>query len=770
MPFDINAGYSAPLKIWWERLNAVNNAFRFSSNYGYGEKINLPFGRKCFYTRSGWNFIDDSIKPLNPDAAYGSIWAGGTGHDADGVGVAKWLDGAGRNVATMGLNLDPVIYLQVIKVGDLFDDTYNFSELQRVAYLGNRRYCYVMGANFYRDWAANTIKFENIHNISEITDYYILTAHKVYTAVGGSLPRTSTDFFPTIVYNFNGTCNVYKSIGDKMINTPIDGLFMVSSNELSYKNNRTVLSNAIGTNFSIASFPPNGTDYFMRVPHLDGSHTDIFNLFAGFKMANDFRGTDVNGIMSGGFRVILPPMFNVKLVNIHKYVEMQDIPSGFMTTAEQNGPYYAVSDDETHVILPAKGLKNANSIMVWQSLDDLKKCFEDLTGAPVVFDETEAINYPSDLIPSDIVPSGYDTNSTPTVISNPDNNTDDFETPDIINPSTIVCDNYIFNRVNTEQIFNWFTQPTFIDTISKLFNDPLSAIIALRWYPFDIVKHDTAHVLQQQGVKIVNVPNDNINGHKFDIGYKSLISGGVIDYTAYYGNWADWALSKYSVYIPYVGIVDISPSAIVNKRLALFYNVDFITGNAAVILKSYDSKYNPDTMNNGQVVYLGAAKIAVDVPIVYNNYNQQLIYGVLSALRATTATTNAAISGATQGAASGGLYGAIAGGVASGITSMGNSAINFVSDFPRTEYGAKGNIGGCGSMAAQNAYLLIHRRVLSIPANGFENIAGSPSSYFGLISSGSGFVKITAARLNDIAATETELNEIQSILETGIYI
>lgn len=768
MGFDGNNGYSAPLKKWLNLAREFNNAFNFDEKYGYGGNLDLPFGRKCFFTNGNYN-SRDIPKSLDPNyfSIGSTMYSLGNKFSTGGTGVSYWLNNSAPKLDTLPLGCDPVICLTVKRVGDVYDSTYNYSDLERIVYNSNDKYCYLMGINFYHDWVNDTAKFENVHDIANIADYYILTNIDVYATTNGKLPRTKTTYIPSFVYNYNGLVTAFNLQTGKTGQTPADALFFLDTSDLAFNHNQTNISNAI-TSFRFVS-PPQ-TDNAFSAPHF--SPQNCFNIFAGLKIANVLKITDVNAVMSGGFRAIVPSAYNSKIVFIHKYVENQDVPNSFLLSGERKGIYYRINaDDDNHVILSAQGLRNINSIIAWRSLDDLRECFEDFTGRPVVFDASTAINFPASDIPMDIVPSGFDTNSTPSIQSNPDNNTDDFNTPTILNPATIACDNYILNRIETEQIFNWFTQPTFIDVISKLFNDPLSAIIALRSYPFDIIQHDSEHVLQQQSITIVNVKNENIPNYIFDIGYKSLIAGGSIDYSAYYGNWADWALTKYSIYIPYLGIVDISPSAVVNKHLELTYNVDFITGNAAIILKSYDAKYNKsDIFDNGQIVYIGAARIAVDIPIVYNNYNQQLVYSALAAIRTISGTTSGAIQGATQGAASGGMYGAIAGGVMGGLGSMGKNALNFVSDFPRTEYGAKGNIGDCGNMAAQNAYLLIHRRILSIPANGFENIAGAPSSYYGLISSGSGFVKITMAKLTDITATNAELSEIATILENGIYI
>lgn len=416
---------------------------------------------------------------------------------------------------------------------------------------------------------------------------------------------------------------------------------------------------------------------------------------------------------------------------------------------------------------------------VFKSFEDIQKYF--LHWGLNVFSEEQteqAQTTPPEDLPNhnpDIPAPGFGTNpNIPNVPGSADNGTDDFN--DVIptlSPSNLLSA-YVYNFNSARRVLTWFTKSEFYDNLSRLFNDPLSAIISLKMYPLDFVKHDSNHVSAQGYTTIVNVTNDSISGYRIQEGYNTTIDGGSIDYKAYYGNFSDWSGATYNVYIPFYGIVSVPPSAVVNKHLTLKYALDYLSGEATAILRTGSGS------GNGQLVGLYKCNLSFDVPITYDNYNQKVINTTLTALSglsgfisgAQNLGSNIALGAATGGANAGGILSS-----AMGLTgNIANTGFNMLNQAVQTplEMGAKGNISPLSAFSLPNtAYLLVSRKNLAIPATGYNSLVGSPSAYYGSVSGASGggnnFVKITSIRL-DFPATDSEKSELLNLLSDGIFI
>lgn len=355
------------------------------------------------------------------------------------------------------------------------------------------------------------------------------------------------------------------------------------------------------------------------------------------------------------------------------------------------------------------------------------------------------------------------TNPTPDIPSTPTLPNDDFvtNTPNIT-PSDVIT-SHVFDFLTTQRILTWFTKQDFYDNISKLFNNPLSAIIGLKMYPFDIVKHDTGHVTPVTGVTIVNVTNNDLGGYKLQPAYNAIIHGGSISFPAYYGNYADWSSTKYEIYIPFVGVKPIDSSAVVNRTITIDYAVDFVSGNATALIRTLSTAEN----NGRRLVGVYPCNLSFDIPITYDNYNQQQTARQLNQL-------------SLQQSVFGGLLG-LTSNPRGGGTSLISSTIDFLTNDQKInlktplEAGAQGTISPATSLYLPlTAYLLIHRKVQAIPASGWTNVVGSPSSYYGTISSavnsGKNYVQVDGVKLNGIVALDAEKNEIVRLLKAGVYL
>lgn len=790
MAFDRNQNYPAPLKQWWQQILNLNNAlsptnlergydglgYMYSPRLAYGKNMYMLSGFKSMLPYSNWRRDIYGNVIAGQPLGVGAVLKEGLERYENGQGSQEWINLPEPDVITLERKYSPIVYCEAKTIGELYTDIDNlrYSNVTKAIYSGKATresddnitpwWASIIGVDVVDDYSRPDLppKFTNTHPLNDIISKYIITKCEVYTYDdSGSLVRVPNSNVISPVFLWD--CERIMLRGDSNINElrpiSIDGLIKTGTKPWDWRLDMYTQMTSI---FNRANIYP--TVFQVNVAN------DIYggaNLLTGLYVAESLTGMAGIRTHLDGVKAYVPPIFNTSLISIHNKQD-GDSTSEYYNAASNGSLIYYINQNRSIMSLYDSRLAPK---IVFDKPSDIRAMFEDL-GCVFTFNLDEAKNFPAEDIPNgtNTPPAGYETNTVPTVDNYPDNSNDDFTSINTINPATVAADVHIFTRDTVAMLFDWFTTTSFWDSLTKLFNDPLSAIISLRHYPFDIPTHDPSGVITQSETTIVNVTNSEISGYKFIDGYNSVIDGGYIDYTAYYGNFADWALATYSVYIPYVGIVNVPSSAVVNKRLHLTYNVDFLSGNSVVILKTYDPTYNKTGFSNGQVVFMTTAKITTDIPIVYNNYNQQQLYNAMSALKIMQSVRSGTQSGAMNGVTSGNVGAAIAGGISGGLGSLFGGVTDYIANYPKTEFGAMGGIGDCGAFAPQNAYLIISRKVLAIPANGYDNISGNPSSYYGIINSANGFVKASEIKADGIPATITEINEIMSLLSTGIYV
>lgn len=409
-----------------------------------------------------------------------------------------------------------------------------------------------------------------------------------------------------------------------------------------------------------------------------------------------------------------------------------------------------------------------NNVLVFEDLDAVTEMLADF-GITVAPDANTAINMPVEIIDPGYVPPGIPTNPTPIMDSYPDNTSDDIDiTPPLLSYS-LTTSLHVLTAQSSVDVMQWILGGSFYDNLSKLFNDPLSAVGSLRYYPFDIVTHDPTHTVLRSSTTIANVTSNDIQHYDMLERYSAIISGGTLHYTAYYGNFADYESCKYQLYVPYLGVVDVPPSMAVNSTLSIQYLVDFLTGTAQVVIMS---QAKGDT--HKRLVETKSCPISVEIPIAFDNYNDIMRDRTMSVISGITSLMGSAVGGATSIAT--GVASLNPAAVISGAQSIAGGLINSAMDVGKTfattplEIGVKGSIGSnSGYLLPQTPYLIVAKKPLALPADGYSAQTGSPSSYYGVIGEGVGYVRCEQVML-DFPALETVKQKIAEYLASGVYL
>lgn len=188
--------------------------------------------------------------------------------------------------------------------------------------------------------------------------------------------------------------------------------------------------------------------------------------------------------------------------------------------------------------------------------------------------------------------------------------------------------------------------------------------------------------------------------------------------------------------LPFIGIVDITPSDIVGYDCMIKYLVDIYTGDCVAFV--YRVEANSQGTTNNILIGQYNGNCAQQTPITANDTSKQLIGAVSSMISIAT------------------------GNVIGGIMSAAN-----LQNIIQITGNMSGNVGGLGY---KEPFLII-RRPIPYDATYQPDLIGYPANISGTLAGiPSGFVRVKEAHVDTIACTQSEKDEILRLLKTGILI
>lgn len=270
----------------------------------------------------------------------------------------------------------------------------------------------------------------------------------------------------------------------------------------------------------------------------------------------------------------------------------------------------------------------------------------------------------------------------------------------------------------------------FINTIHKIMNDPMEAMISLHSVPFQIVGGGNANIEVGNFDTEVSAKTVTTQYYTLDCGNISIPEhwSSALDYSPY---------TNVDCFIPFVGVRPLQIDDVMGRILNLKYNIDVLTGCAVAMLKCGDS-----------VLYTYNTQVHTEIPYTMSSYGR-LIQSIIG------------VAGTAIGATAGGA-GAVIGGAMGGAL---GTAMTKHSDISRG-----GSLGGAvGVMGDFTPYLIIHRPIQSLAGN-FASKKGYPSNISATLGSVSGYTVVDKVHLTGIDCTDTEREEIHALLKDGVII
>jgi len=277
--------------------------------------------------------------------------------------------------------------------------------------------------------------------------------------------------------------------------------------------------------------------------------------------------------------------------------------------------------------------------------------------------------------------------------------------------------------------YMWNNNAFDLANFKKIFANPMDCILGLNMVPVTVPATGAASINIGNLTTSVSIPRAASQWQELDCG--------TLDLGLPLGNYMDYAPnSKYSIYLPYIGIQELSTDDVAGKALTLKYHVDLMSCACIAYLKCGDS-----------VLYQFSGSCGYPIPVTENSWNN--LYKAIAEL---AVGVGGAV--ATGGMSAGGLM---------------NGAVDLIQGL-KPEIHRSGAIGSAaGLMGIQKPFLIIEIPNLCKPEKQYHYI-GYPSFVTKKLNDISGFASFEEIILENIPCTEEEAVMIKNLCKGGIHL
>lgn len=267
-----------------------------------------------------------------------------------------------------------------------------------------------------------------------------------------------------------------------------------------------------------------------------------------------------------------------------------------------------------------------------------------------------------------------------------------------------------------------------IDTLSKLFNDPMDAVIGL--HELYATPSTQGNTTIKAGYLDSEVPSKLVGNR-----YTTINCGSVV-VEEYYQNYLDYTpYTQVYIYLPFIGIVPVSADDIIGNAVNITYHVDSYTGCCIAVITVAKQGYS-------STVYQFEGNCAVEIPIT-SGYQSSLMAGLIG-IAGTAISGNPAV-GLTA--------------THIGRAGLGKNAVSHSGSFG-SSYGA---------MGCKIPYIIV-RRPIQKKITDYSKSYGYPAHKMVYVGNCTGYLRAKEVRVISTTATNAEKEMIVSALKSGVYV
>lgn len=285
------------------------------------------------------------------------------------------------------------------------------------------------------------------------------------------------------------------------------------------------------------------------------------------------------------------------------------------------------------------------------------------------------------------------------------------------------------------ELSNYMWNGSFFDNFLKLFSNPMDIIIGLSMYPFPIPTGGQRLVHAGNILTTVNM--------SYPISQYATIDCGTIDVKHFYDAYIDYdPYTTCKIYLPYIGVQQLSMDDIMGKTLHVIYRVDLLTGVCGAYILCDDI-----------ILYTFTGECSAQIPISGQSF-QSIVQSSINIATSTalgahsTKNTTALENGARSAASS----------LAGNVMSM------------KPDVNHSGSLGSnVGMLAPQKPYLIFSVPRTCLP-KGQNKYLGYPIFMTVKLSELKGYTEVENLWLNNMTCTEEEKKEIEDLLKGGVIL
>lgn len=300
---------------------------------------------------------------------------------------------------------------------------------------------------------------------------------------------------------------------------------------------------------------------------------------------------------------------------------------------------------------------------------------------------------------------------------------------------------YDISEANLTNVGACLYSETILTAIANLFINPLDGIISLNVFPC----HPYAG--SSQPIKLLGHQCTTLdlgidaNGSLLSKQFKT-VNFGSVNIPEMWSSFLDYTSTSFSLYLPFIGTVDIDINEVMGGNVNVQYTIDFFTGMCVanvLCTKTIPLSDGSSVPQMSQHAYQG--NCAIQVPVSSINYGS-MIAGLIQAG-----------ASAFAGNPVGMIQPVLNGGMSPQVTSKGSISAN------------------AGFCSVLYPYITIVRPITSEPES-YQDVIGYPSYIDGNLGACEGLCvcdDIDLSSLNNIATAE-EMDEIRRICQSGIHV
>lgn len=280
---------------------------------------------------------------------------------------------------------------------------------------------------------------------------------------------------------------------------------------------------------------------------------------------------------------------------------------------------------------------------------------------------------------------------------------------------------------------SWLWSSSIIDQITRMFNSPIDAVIALHQIYCTPDRGGSANIMC--GFLDSGVSSTYTVSNQY-----TEIDCGKVHIDEYYGTAVDYAYTKIAIYLPFIGIMPLSASVVMGSDVSVLYRIDVLTGTCLAQIKV--TKQNSDA-----VMYTFEGNCACQIPLTASTY---------------TGTVSALVNGVQAGLS---LF---MGDVVSAAGEVGSMLASSQRGLSGTKQ--SGSLGAnAGALGIRTPYLIITHPTI-YDAYRYNVQYGFPSNKTVTLGNCSGYTEVKDIHLSGISCTDNELEEIERLLKEGVII